>query len=113
MERSPEIALCLVCHNIDCKSRGSIEVGEAIAARLAAAGSTVEVKPYICFGACTEGPNLVLYPQGTWYSGVQPSDVPEIANHILGGSPVDRLSEGVDPDLRELILEILDSLGDL
>ena len=111
MERSGEIAMCLVCHNIDCKMRGSVEVGDEIAQRLAAVGSGVEVRPYICFGACTEGPNLVLYPEGTWYSGVQQSDAEEITQHILGGSRVERLSEGVDPELRDLILEILDSLG--
>ena len=113
MERSDEIEVCLVCHNVDCRMRGSEEVGEAIAQRLAEAGSSVAVKPYLCFGACTEGPNVVLYPQGTWYSGVQPGDAEAVAQHILGGPAVERLTEGIDPDLRELILEILDSMAPL
>lgn len=109
MPRSSEIQNCLVCHNIDCKARGSVEIGDEIAERLAAAGSSVEVKPYLCFGACQEGPNIVLYPEGTWYMGAEQSDAEGIANHILGGPPVERLTSRVDPALRDLILEILDS----
>ena len=109
MPRSPEIHSCIVCHNIDCKSRGSIEISEALERRLAAAGSSVEVKPYLCFGACEMGPNIVLYPEGTWYTEVKMDDVDAIAGHILGGEPVTHLAERVDPTLRELILDILDA----
>ena len=108
MERSAEIHTCLVCHNVDCESRGSVPIGEEIARRLAEAGSSVQVAPHLCFGACEEGPNIVLYPQGTWYKGCQMSDAEEIAAHILGGPPVERLTEQVDPDLRDLILTMLD-----
>jgi (2Fe-2S) ferredoxin len=107
--RSKEIHTCLVCHNIDCKSRGSIEISEAIEQRLTAAGSPVEVKPYLCFGACEQGPNIVLYPEGTWYTEVEPGDVDAITSHILGGEPVEHLASRVDPTLRALILDILDS----
>ena len=31
----------------------------------------VEVKSYMCFGACQEGPNIVLYPEKNWYAGVK------------------------------------------
>lgn len=31
----------------------------------------VEVKPYMCFGACQEGPNIVLYPEKSWYASVK------------------------------------------
>ena len=109
MSASQEIEMCLVCHNTDCKLRGSVEIGEEIAERLSTGGCPIEVKPYLCFGACTEGPNLVLYPEGTWYMGVQQSDAKEISEHIMGGPRVDRLTEKVDPALRDLILEILGS----
>lgn len=109
MPRGQEIQACLVCHNIDCKARGSVEIGEEIAERLAASSSPIEVKPYLCFGACQEGPNIVLYPEGTWYMGAKQEDAAEIAEHILGGPPVERLTARVDPALRDLILEILDS----
>jgi (2Fe-2S) ferredoxin len=109
MARSKEIEKCLVCTNVDCASRGSPAMLEQLKQDLAAAGSGVEVKSYLCFGACQDGPNMVLYPEGTWYMGVQPGDVPEIEQHILGGEPVTRLTERVDPNLRDLILEILES----
>ena len=94
---------------MDCEARGSVPIGEEIAQRLASAGSDVQVRPYICFGACTQGPNIVLYPEGTWYSEVQQSDVEGITQHILGGQRVERISDRIDPGLRNLILQILDS----
>jgi (2Fe-2S) ferredoxin len=99
----------LVCTNVDCASRGSPALLEQFKEGLTAAGSPVEVKPYLCFGACQDGPNIVLYPEGTWYMGVQKDDVGEIVGHMLGGEPVARLTARVDPALRDLILEILDS----
>jgi (2Fe-2S) ferredoxin len=81
----------------------------AIKEKLEAAGSPVKVKEYLCFGACQDGPNMVLYPEGTWYMGVKQEDVDDIVAHILGGEPVTRLTERVDPALRDLILEILES----
>jgi (2Fe-2S) ferredoxin len=109
MARSKEIKTCLVCTNIDCAARGSQEILNEIQERLQGAGSDVNVKAYLCFGACQDGPNMVLYPEGTWYMGVKQDDVPEIVEHILGGEPVARLTERVDPALRDLILDILES----
>jgi (2Fe-2S) ferredoxin len=107
--RSKEIETCLVCVNIDCSSRGSKEILGDIKERLEAAGSPVKCKEYLCFGACQDGPNMVLYPEGTWYMGVKREDVDDIVAHIRGGEPVARLTEKVDPALRDLILEILES----
>jgi (2Fe-2S) ferredoxin len=94
---------------VDCGSRGSPALLEAFKERLAAAGSGIEAKSYLCFGACQDGPNIVIYPEGTWYMGVQAGDVDDIVAHMLGGQPVERLTTRVDPALRDLILEILDS----
>jgi len=56
--------VCLVCQNIDCKSRGSEQVMSELQKRITDQGlSDVEVKPYMCFGACQDGPNVVLYPE--------------------------------------------------
>jgi len=108
MERSKEIDVCIVCHNVDCAARGSIPIGEELTKQLAAAGSSVRVVPHLCFSACEEGPNIVLYPQGTWYKGAQMSDVGGIVAHIQGGEPVQHLIEDVDPALRDLILTMID-----
>ena len=46
----------------------------------------------ICFGLCSAGPNVIIYPQGVVYSGVQPRDVAEIVReHVKGGKVVERL----------------------
>ena len=56
--------LCLVCQNVDCKNRGSEQLMAELQKRVEAKGlADVEVKPYMCFGACQEGPNIVLYPE--------------------------------------------------
>jgi (2Fe-2S) ferredoxin len=35
---------------------------------------------------------MVVYPEGVWYGGVTPADVPEIVDrHLVGGAPVERL----------------------
>lgn len=45
-----------------------------------------------CLDACSEGPALVVYPEGTYYGRVSPDDVNEIFNeHILNNRPVERL----------------------
>ena len=41
-----------------------------------------------CLGPCEEGPTVVVYPDGTWYSHVKDSDVPTIIDeHIKNGQP--------------------------
>jgi (2Fe-2S) ferredoxin len=107
MDRPDEIRSCYVCVNISCAEGGSEAVHDALAERLA--GSGVEVKTHICFGACWMGPNIVLYPMGTWYSNVQSADVDDIVAHVEGGEPVERLVYGSDPQLHELVISILDA----
>jgi len=98
----------LVCQNADCKARGAGELLEGLASRLKES-TAVEVKPYMCFGACQAGPNIVLYPQKVWYAGVKQKDVDDIAAHAEGGVPVERLTHGVDGALKDLIYQLLDA----
>lgn len=45
-----------------------------------------------CFGICSQGPIVVVYPEGVWYGAVTPDDVEEIMDkHIEGGEVVKRL----------------------
>jgi (2Fe-2S) ferredoxin len=107
VSRSPEIKTCYVCVNLSCAEGGSQAIATNLAERLA--GTDVAVKTQICFGACWMGPNIVLHPNGTWYSNVQLGDLDEIVAHIQGGAPVDRLIDKVDPTLHELVISILDA----
>ena len=45
-----------------------------------------------CLGPCEQGPNVVVYPEGTWYSQVKETDVPVILDeHIKKGTPAQQL----------------------
>jgi (2Fe-2S) ferredoxin len=45
-----------------------------------------------CLDRCEEGPVLVVYPQGTWYTYVDQSDIDEIIDvDLVGGGIVERL----------------------
>jgi (2Fe-2S) ferredoxin len=45
-----------------------------------------------CLDRCEDGPVLVVYPEGTWYTYVDTSDIDEIVDsHLVNGKVVDRL----------------------
>jgi NADP-reducing hydrogenase subunit HndC len=45
-----------------------------------------------CFGFCNMGPIMVVYPEGTFYCQVHPTDAAEIVEeHLIKGRPVERL----------------------
>jgi (2Fe-2S) ferredoxin/predicted O-methyltransferase YrrM len=89
-----------------CSARGSAAVIEALRAQIGrqSLGDVVQVTVCGSFGLCERGPNMVVYPEGTWYSGVQPSDVAEIVeSHFRHGRVVERL---VNTDARAVREEI-------
>jgi NADP-reducing hydrogenase subunit HndC len=106
MPRSREIHSCFVCTFTTCGKWGGDELLESLKERLV--DSPVRVKAYMCFGACATGPNVILDPQGTWYADVRPEDADEIAAHILGGDPVERLLYEADRDTMRMALWMTD-----
>jgi (2Fe-2S) ferredoxin len=45
-----------------------------------------------CLDRCTEGPCIVIYPEGVWYTYVDREDIDEIiAEHLVNGRVVERL----------------------
>ncbi|MDP3620713.1 MAG: (2Fe-2S) ferredoxin domain-containing protein [Polynucleobacter sp.] len=45
-----------------------------------------------CLDACNQGPVLVIYPEGVWYTFIDTEDVEEIIqSHLIQGKPVQRL----------------------
>ncbi len=100
--------ICFVCQNVDCKSRGSEKLMNELADKVAARSLDAEVRPYLCFGGCEHGPNIVVYPHKNWYAGVKEADLPEIVHSLDGGPAVKRL-DTIDPSLKELIYGLLDT----
>jgi (2Fe-2S) ferredoxin/predicted O-methyltransferase YrrM len=77
-----------------CSARGSVRVIESMRRELASHGLIDQVQLTTCgsLGLCENGPNMVIYPEGVWYSCVQPRDVSEIVqSHFVDGHPVERL----------------------
>jgi (2Fe-2S) ferredoxin/predicted O-methyltransferase YrrM len=96
-----------------CNAHGSAQVLEALRREVGARGLEDDVQVTACgsLGLCEHGPNLVVYPEGIWYSGVTPADVPEIVrSHFQENSPVERLVRTDPAALRAEILHNRDKM---
>ncbi len=84
----------LICTGTGCTASGAKDVLakfeiELKAKKLRDEVSLVETG---CHGFCEEGPLVIIYPEGTFYTRVKPEDVAEIVEeHILKGRVVTRL----------------------
>jgi len=84
-----------------CAEKGAARVREAFKLAIEQRGLRGRVRANLagCLGQCASGVSVVVYPEGIWYGGVKPEDVPEIVDaHLVGGRPVERL---VMPHMRE------------
>jgi NADH-quinone oxidoreductase subunit F len=105
--------LCYVCEGGDCTEKGSGEVFEKLRELILKSDpeqQRIKIRRYPCFGACEHGINVTLYPDKIFYSKVTEADLPEIAAHIEGkGPPVKRLTGKAQPDVEQIIWDMLDS----
>lgn len=102
----------LICGGTGCTSSGSVAVREAMAKELELAGLSDEVKIVQtgCFGLCANGPIMIIYPEGTFYSHVKVDDIKEIVEeHLLKGRLVERL---LHKETDEGVTETVHSLSD-
>jgi len=91
-----------------CPAGGSLAVLNALDREIQARGLNrdVQLTTCGCMGLCDEGPVMVVYPTGTWYRRVQPSDVAEIVSaHLRDGRPVDRLVWNDAPAMKAMAVE--------
>jgi len=89
-----------------CSARGSRKLVDALRGEVAAQGlaGQVQITPCGSLGLCERGPNMVVYPEGVWYSGVSAHDVPELVrSHFANGDPLARLA---NPDVQAVRAEI-------
>lgn len=84
----------MICAVNGCASANSLQVKEALEKELVAQGLVDEINVVKtgCFGFCSLGPIIVVYPEGTFYHHVKAEDVAEIVeSHLKNGQLVDRL----------------------
>lgn len=105
--------LLYVCEGGDCTERGSGDLYDKIKEQFDSFDpqeERIKVRRFPCFGGCECGINITLFPDRIFYSHVKEEDVPEIVDHVLGdGKPVERLRGHVQPDVEEIIWDMLDS----
>ena len=89
----PDHKTVFVCQGTGCVSGGSDAVYEALKAEVARQKlPNVEVDFTGCHGFCEQGPNVIIEPEGVFYTHVQVEDAPEIVgSHLRDGKPVERL----------------------
>ena len=84
----------LVCTGTGCVASGSRQVIAKLNEELKAQGLDKEVKVVEtgCQGFCEQGPLVIIYPEGTFYTHVHEEDVKEIVSeHLVKGRVVSRL----------------------
>jgi len=79
-----------------CAERGASAAQQHAKKRIKALNLNGEGKIRInqsgCLDRCEEGPVMVIYPQGTWYTYVDITDIDDIIDqHLVGGKIVERL----------------------
>ena len=91
----------LVCGGTGCTSSGSVKIIDEFNRCLAEKGLAEEIKVVQtgCFGLCALGPIVIVYPEGAFYSRINPEDVSEIV-------------EEVKEEVKELVEEIKDKIDD-
>lgn len=95
----------VLCGGTGCLSSHSHEIKEAFEKLIAEKdlGDKVTVNQVGCFGFCSQGPFVKIYPEDTLYRMVKIEDVAEIIEKdIIGGEVIDRLLY-VDPATGEKV----------
>ena len=84
----------LVCGGTGCTSSNSERIIQLLEEEIKSRFLQDEVKVIKtgCFGLCALGPIMIVYPEGAFYSRVEPEDIKEIVSeHIEKGRVVKRL----------------------
>jgi len=78
-----------------CSEKGSVKLRDYMKGKckeLGLAGRRVRINNAGCLDRCELGPNLVIYPEGVWYTYKTEADLDEIIRvHLIEGGRVERL----------------------
>ena len=80
---------------VSCGESHGLELVKEFKIQLKAKGLNVDIRAQKtgCFDICEYGPNIVIYPEGTFYGKVKVSDIPEIIEeHLINNRIVTRLA---------------------
>ena len=97
-----------VCQNVDCRVRQGDAIFSTLQSELGTSDA-VEVRPYMCFGACHDGPNVIVYPDKVWFAPVKPDNVAKVIQYVRGQGPVPAEMDTIDQSLKEMIFQLLDA----
>ena len=80
VESSQKPAKILVCQKSDCRRRGSDGICSLLAKELEERGlqDQVTIQKTGCLKQCKAGPNVVMLPDKTRYSNVEPEEIPTL-----------------------------------
>jgi len=104
----------LVCNDPECGQKGSLQILDSLKKELSLQGleDEVEVLDTPRIGACSIGPEILIYPEGFHYVGLTVNDIPHlIEEQFLKGRPINEFlapskEEGVqelsEPTLKEV-----------
>jgi (2Fe-2S) ferredoxin len=82
-------AYVVVCRGPNCRERGSLPLRKRLT-ELVRHEPCVDLVGYACFGQCDFGPNVIFYPEDTWYGGLSSPDAAErVVRHAVTGEPLD------------------------
>jgi NADH:ubiquinone oxidoreductase subunit F (NADH-binding)/(2Fe-2S) ferredoxin len=111
----------LICGGPQCVEKGAREVEAALRDKIDefALADEIELLEVDSLGHDEEGPEMVVYPEGTHYVGLSPEDAEYIAEeHLLKGRPVETLTyqeppagEPLPPPSDKEVRVVLDNIG--
>lgn len=90
LRKSPYTCHVFVCTNDrngvrkSCADGDSVEIRAMLKKQIAERGwkPRVRLSQCGCLGLCAHGPNVIFYPQKTWFSQVSSDDIPAILKSI-------------------------------
>jgi len=86
----------LVCADPECLAKGAHDVVDALQDELVAQGllDEIQVLETSRIGSCSDGPEMMVYPEGVHYVGMTADDVPFLVEeHFLKGRIVEKFRE--------------------